>query len=150
MTSLLSARTPRSLSARLLPSRTDPSLYWGLWLFHSRSGPHPSLKLQAVLACPLPKMAVPSDVSSISKLGVGTFNPIIQIPYGDVEQRGAQHRSVEDPTCDRLPAGVKTIDDDPLSMTCESVPYPSCIPPIWSVFPVCPGVDYAEQCPMLC
>ena len=29
----LSTRTPRSLSARLLPSHTDPSLYRGLWLW---------------------------------------------------------------------------------------------------------------------
>lgn len=32
----LPTRISRSLSTRLLPSHTDSSLYWGLWLYHGK------------------------------------------------------------------------------------------------------------------
>ncbi|KAK4806138.1 hypothetical protein QYF61_001061 [Mycteria americana] len=38
------------------------------------------------------------DFGVISKLGEGAFNPIVQIIYEDVEQHGAQYRSLGDPT----------------------------------------------------
>ena len=139
----LSTRTPRSLSARLLPSHTDPSLYWGLWLWcPSCRTWHLSLLnfIQFLLAhfsrlsrslfltCP-----PHHQFSVISKLGAGAFSPIVQIIYEEAEQRGTRYWCLGDLTCDRLPAWVKTIDHHPLSMACEPVSYPSRRPSIQSV-----------------
>lgn len=95
--SLMSARTPRSLSAILLFSHVDPNLFRDLWLclspcktlhFYSLNLRQFLLDYCGSLSRSLCKVALhferstsPTWFTIISMVGGGTLNPVVQIIY---------------------------------------------------------------------
>lgn len=69
----------------------------------------------------------------ICKLGKDAVNLIIQVIYGDIEQRGAQYESLGHPTCRRLPTWVKNIDHHLLSVIYEPISHPFCRSSVQSI-----------------
>ncbi|KAK4810782.1 hypothetical protein QYF61_008754, partial [Mycteria americana] len=102
MFNLVSTRTPRSFSARLLSSWVAPSIYWclGLFLPKCRTWHFPWLNCMRFLSAHFSSLlrslwvaARPSGISAsppsfgvISKLAEGTLCPSIHIINEDVEQ----------------------------------------------------------------
>ena len=71
----------------------------------------------------------------ISKLADGTLNPTVYLIDKDAELYWSQDSPLGDITCDQTPHGHRAIDNSPLAMSIQSIPYSASLqihlPPIF-------------------
>lgn len=140
---LLSTRSPRSLSTKLLPSQTDSRLQswvtffqvqhftlvlvelheilWNSWtsLYGGFSSPL-FQTIQIFLQSASPFL---SQFGTMDKLCEGTLDPIFQITCKDNKQHWAQYRSLGNPICGRLSLWKGTLCHHPVGAAFQPNPH---------------------------